>query len=695
MAGIIRRRVSSQAPPMSARLAILAVALTSACAPARPAPAGGAAAPLNLLLITLDTFRADRLGPRLTPTLDQLATGGLRFTDARTVAPLTLPAHVSIMTGLRPPRHGTRLNGAVYTAGAETLATRLQRAGYRTGAVVGAFVLDRRFGLAAGFDDYDDEIARDPAAMDTLHAERPAGAVVDRAIAMLARRAGPAPWLQWVHLYDAHAPYTPSPTALSRASGAAYDGEVAGVDDALARLLAAVAARSDAARTAIVVVGDHGESLGAHDEATHGMLVTEPAIRVPLLLRVPGLAPATRRDAASVVDVAPTVLALAGQAAADLDGRNLLAPAPDDLSSYAESEYPTVAAWAPVSTVVRGEWKLVISDRPRLFDLAADAEEQRDLAAQEPARARQLTAALQVMRRPVAGAGDAGTVSADTARQLRALGYVTATTPHRTTAAPAPAVMRDWSAFEAALSDSRTGRLAQALSVFASLAVAYPDAPIFASTHARALADSGRTREALTRFRAAVARSPGDWSLLHELSAVARESGLSAEAARAEDAALALSPAEPSALNGRGLLFADAGSAADAARSFARAVAGDPTNATYLANLGNALRATGDLDGAAAAYRRALARAPTLGDAANGLGTVLVQQQRATEAVPWLEQAARDPAFIEAQLNLGIALQQAGQLDRAVAQYRKVAALTTLSRERAAARALLAQLRSR
>jgi Sulfatase len=165
---------------MRVRAAILAVMLTAACAPARPAVTGGTAtAPLNLLLVTLDTFRADRLTPRLTPALERLAAGGLRFTEARTVAPLTLPAHVSIMTGLRPPRHGTRLNGAVPASGADTLATRLQRAGYRTGAVVGAFVLDRRFGLAAGFDDYDDDIARDPAAMDTLHAERPAAAVID------------------------------------------------------------------------------------------------------------------------------------------------------------------------------------------------------------------------------------------------------------------------------------------------------------------------------------------------------------------------------------------------------------------------------------------------------------------------------------------------------------------------------------
>ena len=676
---------------MPTRAALLAALLLSACAPARPAgttAAGGA--PLNVLLVTVDTFRADRLGHGLTPTLDRLAAAGLAFTDARSVAPLTLPAHVSIMTGLRPPLHGARLNGAAY-GGAATLATRLKRAGYRTGAVVGAFVLDRRFGLESGFDDYDDDIARDPAAMDTLHAERPADVVVDRALAMLATRAA-TPWLQWVHLYDAHAPYQPPPAALSRAGGRAYDGEIVVVDDAVARLVAAIAARPDAARTAIVVVGDHGESLGAHDEATHGMLVFEPALRVPLMMRAPGVPPAVRRDAASVIDVAPTVLALTRQPTDGLDGRSLLETAPADVASYAESEYPSVAGWSPVAALVRGSWKLVLADRAQLFDLARDAGEERDVATSEPARAREMTAALQTIRRRVGEPGSSGTPSADTAQRLRALGYVSAPSGLAAGVETPAAAMRDWSAFEVALTDSRRGRLTQALPLFASLVAAYPDAPIFASTYARALAASGKRREALTRFRALVARWPSDWSLFHELSAVAREAGLVAEAMRAEEAALALSPHQPSALNGQGLLLAESGAHAGAARAFAAAATYDPTNATYQANLGNALRATGDLEGAAAAYRRALARASGLGDAANGLGAVLVQQQRAAEAVPWLEQAARDPAFVEAQLNLGIALQQSGQADRAVAQYRKVAALPAAPRERAAARTLLGQM---
>ncbi len=676
---------------MVMRALFLAVLLTAACTAGPPAPATRTQ-PLNVLLVTLDTFRADRVGPRLTPALERLAGAGVRFTSARTVAPLTLPAHASILTGLRPPRLGARLNGAVVAAGTRTLATQLKAAGYQTGAVVGAFVLDRRFGLAAGFDDYDDDISRPAAAMDTLDAERPAPAVLERATAMLARRTGPAPWFQWVHFYDAHAPYLPPAAALARAGGTAYDGEIAAVDDAVAQLLAVVDARTDAARTLVVVVGDHGESLGAHDEATHGMLVSEPAIRVPFIVRAPGLAPATRPDAVSLVDLVPTVAALTGVAAGDVDGRDLFASPAGNPDSYAESEYPTAAAWAPVSTLIRAPWKLVVDDQARLFDLGADAAEAHDRAAAEPARTRELTAALHAVRRRVAAAASEAPVPADTARQLRALGYVAAAPAPVTGTPPPAAVLRDWAAFEAALTDSRSGRLTPALPVFARLTAAHPDAPIFAAAHARALAASGKSREALVRFRAAVARFPTDWSLFHDLSAAAREAGLASEAQRAEDAALALSPREPAALNGRGLLHADAGAHGEAARAFALAVEYDPTNASYLANLGNALRATGDLDGAAAAYRRALARAPDLADAANGLGVVLVQQQRAAEAVPWLERAAQDAAFLEAQLNLGIALQQSGQHERAAAQYRALAARPAPSRERAAARELLAQM---
>jgi len=692
--------------------ALCALAVLTACggvpgpAPARP----------NVLLVTLDTTRADRLGRGFTPALDRLAAEGLRFTAARTVAPLTLPAHVSMMTGRLPSAHGVRLNGSPRAATGGTIAAALRDAGYATRAVVGAFVLDRRFGLDEGFEEYDDRIARNPNATDVLEAERPASEVVDRAIAILDALPSDRPWFLWVHLYDAHAPYRPPAEALARASGDAYNGEIAFVDGELARLFARIDARPDAARTATIAVGDHGESLGEHGEPTHGMLLFEPAIRVPLIIKAPGVAPGERRDPASVVDVARTISNMtagasgpqvAGRVGTDGRlGRDLFRPIPEDVETFSETDYPTLAGWSSVRALVNGRWKLVRASRPALFDLEADPSEQHDLASAQIALARSMAARIDEIGRDSASiarssaqTGPSSALPPDTAARLRSLGYVAASqpAPPPPSGAPDPATMMpDWGDFETALAETAAGRPAQALPALARVTAAHPASSLFASTYARALAAAGRTRDALERFRQAVATWPGDWSLYHELAVVAREAGLGDEALRAEEAALAIAPAEPMALNGRGLLLADAGRHAEAAAAFEAATGRDPTNAVYLANLGNARRAQADLAGAAEAFRRALDRDPSLPDAANGLGVVLIQQGRPADAVSWLEQAARDAGFVEAQLNLGIALQQSGNRARAAAQYRKViAASPRYAREREAARTLLAQVEGR
>ena len=677
--------------------AAAAVACAALAGCGRPAPGVAQPGRTNLLLVTLDTFRADRLGHGFTPTLDALAARGLRFSQARSAVPLTLPAHVSIMTGEWPPSHGVRLNGAARLDGHPTLASRLKAAGYQTRAVVGAFVLDRRFGLDVGFDEYDDAIARDPDATDRLQADRPANKVTDRAVAMLGRTSTDRPWFVWVHFYDPHAPYEPPADARSRARGDAYDGEIAFVDAELGRLLATVGARPDAGRTAIIALGDHGESLGEHGEPTHGMLVFDPALRVPMLVSGPGVPAAERSDPSSIVDVLPTALAITGQTPGEGPGRNRLTPSPADRETYAETQYPSVAGWTPLRALVQDRWKLIVADRPALYDLTTDPAERHDLAASRTTLAQAMAARVEVLGRPAQGAApaDVRSVPADTAERLRSLGYVAASAAPAVTASgvdPA-SVMDAWAGFEHALSAMNSGQSAQVVGELARIAAAYLDAPIFQSTYARALSQSGRKQDALVKFREAVKRWPADAMLYHELAVVAREVGLSAEASRAEAAALTLNSAEPAVHNGRGLLLADAGEHAEAARAFGEAVRLDPTNGVYHANLGNARRAGGDLTGAAEAYRRALELAPRLPDAANGLGVVLVQQRQTAEAVKWLELAASDSSFVEAQLNLGIALQETGDIERAKAQYQRVlSAAGRHVREREAARALLKQL---
>ena len=213
---------------------------TQAPGPKLPAP--------NLLLVTIDTFRADRIGTGVAPAIDRLAASGIRFTSARTAVPLTLPSHATIHTGLLPPAHGVRENGVDALAATHpTMARLLKGAGYDTAAFVGAFVLDHRFGLAQGFDTYDDQIPRDPNATERLEAERPASAVVDRALAWLERRQSAirnpqSAMFMWVHLYDPHAPYNP-PKDFLPPGRSPYDGEIAYADAQLARLLDALRAR--------------------------------------------------------------------------------------------------------------------------------------------------------------------------------------------------------------------------------------------------------------------------------------------------------------------------------------------------------------------------------------------------------------------------------------------------------------------
>jgi choline-sulfatase len=599
-----------------------------------------------------------------------------------------------------------RLNGERFAGVPRPLAARLKDAGYQTGAVVGAFVLDRRFGLDAGFDSYDDRIERDPNAVDRLDAERRAAQVIDAAIGWLERTDRSRPWMLWAHLYDPHAPYdpptsAPSSSASETATERAYDGEVAYADRELARLLAAVDRLGVAASTAILVSGDHGESLGEHGEPTHGMLVFDAALRVPIIVCAPSVAPREQHGAVSIIDIAPTAMALAGLARDEmLDGRSLLDEPSADREIYAETEYPTAAGWLPTRALIRDRWKAIGSAGTVLFDLARDPGEASDLASTRAPLATAMRGRIDAMATSATPPADTTRVAGDTAERLRALGYVSP--------APRPAiadrrgidpatVIEQWATFERALTEMNAHDVKNALPRLRALASSNRDAPLFQSMYARALAESGQRPEALAIYRTAVGKWPGDAMLYHELATVARDVGRHDEARRAEQAALTIDPALAVAHNGLGLLHADRGELAEASRAFGEARQLDPTNASYLTNLGNAQRGLNDLAAAELSYRAALDRAPGFADAANGLGVVLVQQHRAADAVPWLERAvAAEPGFVEARLNLGIALQESGDRTRAAEQYRAVlAAPGDHPRERAAARMLLAQLTQR
>jgi len=678
------------------------------------------------VLVTLDTVRADHLGAygyaaAETPALDRLAREGLRFAQASAAVPLTLPSHSSLLSGLLPPHHGLRNNGAgAFPAGTATLATVLSGRGWRTGAFVGSFVLDRRFGLSRGFDVYDDEIERDPAAGESLEAERPGSTVMDRALAWLSSETkSPArPFFLWVHMYDAHAPYTPPSPWRERHPGQPYDGEIAAVDAQVGRLLAELDRRGLAASTVVAVAADHGEGLGEHGELTHGLLLYEATLRVPLLVRAPGVAAGrVIRTPVSLVDVAPTLAGLLGEKLSapeshPLDGRDLSAalrspaePAPGEV--YAETQYPATFGWSPLAALRRRDLKYIAAgNAAELYDLSRDPGETHDLVAARPEILNGFAARLAALETEAVPTPRGAPADAETRARLASLGYVSssaAAPPSRRTAGSAPdpkLLVGLFQRFERAHNGLKSGQAeaaAGALGELAELVAADPRNPVFRGELARAWRQRGELEKALPLYRQAAADAPGDPEAWYNLAAALHEAGHAGEARTAIEQAVHLDPGRPEAHNTLGIVHLAEGKAEEARKEFAIAASLDARDATALNNLGNVLRGLGRLDEAEGAYRRAVAASPRYAEPLNGLGTLEVERDRPSAALSYFEQALRlAPGYHEVRLNEGIAHEMAGEKDAAVAAYRDFLAATggdpQFAEQRRAAQGLLARL---
>lgn len=405
--------------------------LTAAPAlPARP----GSLAGYDVLLVTLDATRPDRLGfygnhEIETPNLDHMAQRGVVFSHALATASTTLPSHASILTGLYPYHHGARVNARFRLAPEQrTLAEILSEHGYRTAAFVSAYVLDARFGLAQGFDVYDADTSEAPATLG--FAERRADVTTDRAIAWLREKARP-PFFLWVHYFDPHVGYLP-PEPFSSRSANPYDGEIAFVDRQLGRLVAAVES-ANPGHTLTVVTADHGEALGEHGEHHHGYLVQEATLRIPLLMYAPGAIRAgVHVDArVSQIDLTPTILSLLGVPLPEgLDGVDLSASPPPDRPIIAETlEGRVHYGWAALSAIYEGALKYVDGPSPELYDLSRDPLEHRDLAPAQRAEAATLRRRLHAMLGPEDLMLSEEPLDADAVARLRALGYLVSDHP--------------------------------------------------------------------------------------------------------------------------------------------------------------------------------------------------------------------------------------------------------------------------
>ncbi len=689
-----------------------ATLIQSGCA--RPQQAASAAN-YNVLLITLDTVRADHIGAYgyrkiETPNLDRLASEGVRFAEASSPVPLTLPAHATILSGLLPPRHGVRNNGAErFPEGPATLASQLGAAGYRTGAFIGAFVLDRRFGLGRGFDRYDDDIPRERAA--DLDVERPGRVVTDRALAWLSEKSE-KPFFAWVHLYDAHAPYAPPEPFRTLYPDRPYDGEVAEVDAQVGRLLAELDRRGFAGRTVVAVVGDHGEALGEHGELTHGLLVYEPSLHVPLLLRAPGVLPAgwVVETPVSLVDLAPTLAGLLERplpAGADrsLDGHDLSTtlrqrrePPAEDL--YAESLYGTTFGWSTVFALRRGEMKYIAAPRPELYDLRRDPGESQNLEERRPGQGKELATRVAALAGSAGEAAAPAPLDAEARARLLSLGYLAGANlaGGRSTQGkdPKDAVVL-FRAFEEAHWALVGGRLADARGQFEKLVDANPSNPVFMGQLAESCRRAADFERAVALYRKAVAIAPDDRDVRYNLAVTLQEAGRAQEAIEALTAAIRLDPGRPEAHNALAIALALRGELESARQELAKSVELDPHNARAFNNLGNVLRDLKRPEEAERAYRRAAELAPTYADPLNGLSTLEVQRDNPAAAIPYFDHALTiAPQLHEARLNRGIAEELGGNRDAAIAAYRDFLARTTGNRQfaeqRQVARQLLARL---
>lgn len=703
-----------------------AATATTAPAPARP----------NVLLLTLDTTRADRLGcygypHAYTPSLDRLAADGVRYARCYSPCPLTLPAHATMLTGLYPFYHGVLNNGRYRLPDeADTLAERFAAAGYRTGAVLGAFVLDRQFGLSQGFADYDDDMTAGRQTHAFHFVERVASQVTDAAIRWL--DAGDArPFFLWAHYYDPHAEYDPPETPPGAGSLTPYDGEIAYMDAHIGRLLAHLDAAGAASNTLVVAVGDHGEALWEHGEPSHGYFVHDSTLRVPLIVRF-----GDRRAAGAVVsapvglvDLYASILGWAGLATPQLVGATHGQPlptadTPDVLAQAAQRamDFENAApaerfGWAVATGVRRGDWKLIELPAPELYDVATDPHEETNelpagaATAHELAEAGAALRAARLTQPPLHGQDVAA--DAETIAKLHALGYTTdapatATQPAAADLKTMLPVYQKLMAVESLLDEGRKADAADiVLEVARTLDPHNPRAlwllahlsldasvrarvlPLLAERASeplparlsafvnanlgRALWLEGRPVDAVAAYRRAIRAAP-DAAILHWdcAGALAAAGGPADEIVTLLERSAQLDSSNVDYVERLSRAYAEAGRFDAAIAACEHLLERRPLDSRAKNNLAWYLaRGGGDLKRAEALARQADAADPDNVLVLDTLGYVLIRREAAADAIDVLERAVkRQPDMAIVRYHLGLAYEAAGRRDDASSSFK-------------------------
>jgi len=587
----------------------------------------------------------------------------------------------------------------------------LKKQGYRTAAFVSAFVLDRRYGLARGFDVYDDHMQGAQPQVVSLEAERRGDRTELAFVAWLDTAS--TPFFAWLHLYDPHEPYRPPSPFREAFLDSPYDGEIAFTDAIVADVLEKLRARGVLQTTIVAVIGDHGESLGDHGEETHSMFVYDAAIRVPFILWRPGRVPGgvVVPDPVRVIDLAPTLLDLVGAPSLGAPHARSLVPVLNGRPTsngppvYAETYLPQLYLnWAPLRTLRDERWKYIDAPRPELYDTVRDPAEQQNLVTAQPATAAAMRGALEQLTGGSPGTMSVGAIDRETSEKLAALGYIGAGAGEATGSGAAKGEGADradpkdmialFNRLRRANSAVRDRRFADALPILRDVLEQDPRNAFAQLVLGSAFMGMGQYRQAVEQYRKYAALVPTS-SYAHQWMAICYTRLGDQDAALKESAAaLALDPNSTDSRVLRGGIFANRGEYDEAVRELKTAVATDPAKLVIRLDLAKVLDEAGRRDEAEREYAAILEQEPENAPALTGLGALKTRQGKLTEAEGLLRRAVRaDPSSETARFDLARELEQRGSREEAAEEYRRLRDRPTTSPEvRQAAAARLAAL---